>query len=128
MSTLTYSRYSERELINYKRKLRRQREIKRKILLSVLAFVLILFLAFTFSVIISNANEDTSDVSYKYFTSLEIEQGDSLWSIAQEYIDYSQYDGIQDYIDEVIAINHLKSDSIRAGQCIIIPYFSNIYH
>lgn len=36
---------------------------------------------------------------YKMYT---IEQGDSLWSIAEEYVDYDHYDDIRDYVDEVI--------------------------
>lgn len=128
MSTLTYSRLSDRDLLNYKRKLRRQREVRNKIILAAIAFVVILFFAFSYNVITSQANEDTSDITYKYFTSFEVEQGDSLWSIAKDHIDYSHYDDIQDYIDEVVDINNLESSaSIKSGQCIIIPYFSNIY-
>lgn len=128
MSTFAYSGLSDRDLLNYKKKIRRQREICKKVILAVIAFVVVLFFTFSYNAITSQANEDTSDVTYKYFTSFEIEQGDSLWSIAEAHIDYDHYDSIQDYIDEVVDINNLKSESIKSGQCIIIPYFSNIYH
>lgn len=53
-----------------------------------------------------------------------IEQGDSLWSIAEEYVDYDHYDDIRDYVDEVISINDLNDkNSITAGCNLVIPYY-----
>lgn len=58
---------------------------------------------------------------YKMYT---IEQGDSLWSIAEEYVDYDHYDDIRDYVDEVITINDLNDkNSITAGCNLVIPYY-----
>lgn len=58
---------------------------------------------------------------YKMYT---IEQGDSLWSIAEEYVDYDHYDDIRDYVDEVISINDLNDkNSITAGCNLVIPYY-----
>lgn len=58
---------------------------------------------------------------YKMYT---IEQGDSLWSIAEEYADYDHYDDIRDYVDEVIIINDLNDkNSITAGCNLVIPYY-----
>ncbi len=126
MSTFVYSTLTEREYKNYKRKIRRQREIRNKIVIFILCVLVALTFALCFRSIVSQA-EDSTEVSYKYFTSLEIEQGDSLWSIAQEHINYEYYDCMQEYIDEVMDINQMQTESINVGQCIIIPYFSNIY-
>lgn len=58
---------------------------------------------------------------YKMYT---IERGDSLWSIAEEYVDYGHYDDIRDYVDEVISINDLNDkNSITAGCNLVIPYY-----
>lgn len=58
---------------------------------------------------------------YKMYT---IEQGDSLWSIAEEYVDYDHYDDIRDYVNEVISINDLNDkNSITAGCNLVIPYY-----
>lgn len=127
MSTFVYSPLTEREYRNYKRKVRRQRELRNKIIFTVMSLIIIVTAVFAFQSFVSKAQEENPDVTYKYFTSLEIEQGDTLWNIAQEYIDYGYYDNVQEYVDEVLDINNMSDDTIKAGQCIIIPYFSNIY-
>jgi cell division protein YceG involved in septum cleavage len=64
--------------------------------------------------------------SHKYYTSVKIEQGDTLWSIAQENMT-SEYSGIQEYIDEVCTLNHISEDDIHSGAYITIPYYSEDY-
>ena len=123
MSTVAYKRMTEREYRNYKIKLHRQKELRKKYIFATLSFTLILILAFTFKSFTSKAVEET-DVTYKYFKTFEIGKDDTLWSIAKEHIDYSYYDDINEYIEEVMNINHLNDDTIKYGQCIIIPYFS----
>ncbi len=127
MSTLVYSPLTEREYRNYKRKIRRQREIRNRIIFAVLSFLFILGIIFSVKAITSKAVEDT-DVTYKYFKAFEIGNDDTLWSIAKEHIDYTYYDNMNEYIEEVKSINHLKDDNIKYGQCIIIPYFSDEFH
>ena len=57
----------------------------------------------------------------KSFISIEIEEGDTLTSIAREYaISAAQY---SDYIDEVKSINNLKSDIIHTGCYLMIPVY-----
>ena len=127
MNTLTYP-ITKRELLNCRRKIRRQQELRRRVVLTVLALFLAIVFAFSYNVIVSQANNDTSDVKYKYFTHHEVSKGDTLWSIAETNIDYDFYDSIQDYVDEVAEINHLKDETILIGQTIVIPYFSNMYY
>ena len=115
---------TERELRNYKRKLRRQKEIRRKIFLAVLSVCIMLTCALSYSALVSNASTEVSDISYKYFTSIEVSSGDTLWTIAEEYKDEEFYDSTEEYIDEVIRMNNLSSANITVGQCLIIPYYS----
>lgn len=70
------------------------------------------------------ANPNTKTASHKYYTSVTIEKGDTLWSIASEYMS-PEYDGIEDYIMEVRTINHLYSDGIYAGEYLTVPYYAN---
>ena len=127
MSTLVYSPITEREYRNYKRKVRRQREIRNKIIYTVLTRGIVLVAVLSLHSITSQAQDENVEVTYKYFTNMEVEQGDSLWNIAQENIDYNFYDSIQEYVDEVIDMNNLSDETIVAGQSIVIPYFSNTY-
>ena len=115
---------TERELRNYKRKLRRQREIRRKIFLAILSVCIILTCALSYGALVSNASAEADDISYKYFTSIEVESGDTLWTIAEEYKDEKFYDSTKEYVDEVVRMNNLSSTQITAGQFIIVPYYS----
>ena len=57
----------------------------------------------------------------KSFIAIEIQEGDTLTSIAREYaISAAQY---PDYIDEVKCINNLKSDTIHTGCYLMIPVY-----
>ena len=59
---------------------------------------------------------------YKKLVSVQIEQGESLWSIATEY--YSPECGdLQNYIDEIKATNNLKGDTIHSGSYLLVPYY-----
>ena len=122
------SRYiiDEREQKRYTRILRLRRERRMKLLkLSaalLVAFCMIIICAASYNVLDSHAND-----GFKYYTSVTVEVGDSLWQIAGDYID-SHYDSRESYIAEVRSINHLAdNDNIYAGQILIVPYFSLEY-
>ncbi len=60
----------------------------------------------------------------KYFTSIEVHSGDTLWNIAEQYMT-DDYSTKQEFVDEVIKLNHLSSDgNINSGCFIIVPYYS----
>ena len=59
----------------------------------------------------------------KFYTSIEIKPGDSLWSIACRYSD-GHYSSIQKYIEELKQINNLSSDTIHAFEYLLVPYYS----
>lgn len=60
--------------------------------------------------------------SYKYYTSIAIGNGDTLWSIASEHMT-PEYDKIEDYIQEIRSLNHLYGDGICAGEYLTIPRY-----
>ena len=60
---------------------------------------------------------------FKYYKSVTVQPGDSLWSIAADNMS-EEYDSIQDYIDEVCFINSLSNTCIHAGKNLTIPYYS----
>lgn len=69
----------------------------------------------------------SADVPYKYYTSIRIQAGDTLWDIADTYCS-PEYDTVSDYIEEICSINRLSSgDEIHSGQYIMVPYYSQEY-
>lgn len=88
-------------------------------LLMAIAIMVTVICAFAMT---SNAKQDHN--MYKYYTSVQVEDGDSLWSIAEEYSDVDSYASYTDYIDEVKQINHISGDDIHAGEYLTIPYYS----
>ena len=58
-------------------------------------------------------------------TQVTVAYGETLWDLSENYIDYEEYKDKNEYIEEVQSINHLaEEDSIRAGQTLIVPYYS----
>ena len=93
----------------------------------VLAVVVILVLAL--GILLGNsintlASSDKDVASYnKYYVSICIESGDTLWTIADEYVEGFNISKT-DYIDEICQINGISEDNIHAGDCIVVPYYS----
>ncbi len=114
----------ERDLRNYQRKLRRQKEIRRMFILMGIAVVLVMFFTLSYHVLLTHANTGLEDVFYKYYTSVQIEPGDTLWSLADKYADCEHYASQEQYITEVMNMNHLTGEDICAGNYLIIPYYS----
>ncbi|MDE7251515.1 MAG: LysM peptidoglycan-binding domain-containing protein [Acetatifactor sp.] len=116
---------TDRELREYKRIIRRRRERRVRFLFMVMAVWSILICVVSYHSLTSSAKNDTADVMFKYYTSVTVEAGDNLWSIANQYVDYHQYKDKDTYIEEVCSINNLDDAAeIRAGQRLIVPYYS----
>lgn len=99
------------------------RTFKCSLLLMLFTFILISGLVLTINVMKSNAQQSDTDYTYKYFTSIAVKYGDTLYSLAEEYT--SGYDvDLTKYIEEVKHINHLEDDTIQSGQYLVIPYYS----
>lgn len=60
---------------------------------------------------------------YKYYTSVLVENGDTLWSLANDYIGDYGFDK-SEYIEEVCELNQLQNAKIHAGQYIVLAYYS----
>ena len=100
-----------------------EQELRRHILLFVVSAAIILVLAIAGGSFISRAQAPGETVYYKYFTSIRIESGDSLWTLADTYAD-GNFESREAFIREVIRTNHLLDENINAGDYLIIPYYS----
>lgn len=107
----------------FQQKLARQIQIRNQLLILLLSALLILSVSFLFVGFSSEANNQ-KDTHYKYFKSIEVQKGDSLWSIANEHMD-EHYPSAAAYIKEVKAMNSLSDNTIVFGQHLLIPYYSS---
>ena len=93
----------------------------------VLTLVFIFVLSFGTGSFNSDAKAaDTNPAEVKYYKSIQIQEGDSLWSIATEYMN-NNYDSVYDYIDELVTLNQLddqKIDQIQEGDYLTVAYFA----
>ena len=106
----------------------RKKQVRRNILILILSTIILSSLLVFFASISIQASdmEHQQQVSYKYFKSIYISQGDTLWSIAEANID-EHYSSQKEYINEVKRMNSLTSDHIECGSYLIVPYFSSDY-
>lgn len=72
--------------------------------------------------VMASAKKDPAAYN-KYYKSVRIEYGDTLWSIADEYIEELNIDKTE-YIAELCDLNHITADEIRAGEYIVVSYYS----
>ena len=100
-----------------------RRTIKRQITIRILALLIILACCVVFSNLYSLAHDKNTYESTCY-TSITIEKGDTLWSIAEEYMT-DNYESIQQYIADIKDINGLTSDDIQSGMKLVVTYDSN---
>lgn len=94
----------------------------------IVSLLLVIICSCFFGSFFSSAHdEQSSEISpkVKYYKSIEIQKGDSLWKIAEEYIS-DEYDSIYEYMDELININQMdivSADMILEGDYLTIAYY-----
>jgi cell division protein YceG involved in septum cleavage len=98
---------------------------RQKIALTSIALIAIIMIICIFLFGAIHTQAAPSEISCKYYTSIEVKSGDTLWSIASEHIT-DDYDDMNDYINEVCSINKISQNEIHAGQYITIPYYSSV--
>ena len=108
-----------------KNRIRRQREMKKNFLILAMTICLIVTCMVSMNGFLSNAKGDSMENSHKYYKSITIADNDTLWSIAEKYMDKEHYACINDYIEEVKHMNNLTDDVIHYGKYLIIPYYDN---
>ena len=95
------------------------KRIRRTVFAGILLLTL-LFTGFAFnspSAVAQNRN------TAKYYTTVQVDAGDSLWSIAGEYMT-PEYEDMDDYIAEIKEVNGLNGNLILQGSYLNIPYYA----
>ena len=104
---------------------KRKQIAKRRMILLLAALFVITLGSVVFGTIFSKAKNPTADITqYKYYKSITIERGDSLWSIAEEYCTGDT----REYVDELKQLNSLTSDTIYEGQHLLVAYYDTEIH
>ncbi len=114
----TYNRYNHK---NNKGLTPRQRQmVLRKVGLLLSTLVVAIILTVFISGLCSKAK--AADNYNKYYTSVAIMPGDTISEYYETYGEH--YKNINQYIEEVCMINSIDPDHLKAGNYIIIPYYS----
>ena len=94
----------------------------KKYLIALVMIVMIMSCFFGKTLVM--ANEESDDTVYnRYYTTIEVEKGDTLWSIAKTYYHHSGM-SVREYVYELKLINGMVSDEIRAGNVISVEYYA----
>ncbi len=103
----------------------KQQKLRKQLALFILT-VVVLFISCAFFGNILTSAKDKNDNSLKEdcYTSIAIQHGDTLWSIAETYMP-EDYSSVQDYVKHLKKINNLKSDDLQAGKYLIVTYEHN---
>lgn len=104
-------------------RIRRIRQLRRRVTIAFATLCISVVTGLLGCSFLSKAQSNSAEISYKYFTSVMVQSGDTLYSIAQEYAD-DHYASIDAYIEEVCLTNHLMDMDICAGDYLVIPYYS----
>ena len=110
---------------NAKRRAQVRRQKGILLLISCMFFCSVVILGTTIS-----AKAATKDdvPEYTYYKTIEIQDGDSLWSIASVYAPQNHQD-TRSYIKEVCALNHISENQmLHEGATITVPYQSALRH
>ena len=117
---------SYEELRGYRIALKKRKErihrIQRLTFALIATMILTVVCTLAYSSLKTNANK-----GFKYYTSVCVENGDTLWELSDRYIDYDYYENKESYLLEVRMMNRLNDDTIYAGQTIVLPYYSSEY-
>ncbi len=98
---------------------RRQRGVLALVLLVLVSIAILLGTGIS-----AMASSKTNPASLnKYYKSIRVEAGDTLWTIADEYIADLDIEKTE-YIAEICSLNQINGDDIQAGDYIVVSYYS----
>lgn len=112
------------------RRLHHQRKRMRQVYLKKMAFCFAtLVFVLCFSILagsrMADAHDDSQNTLNKYYKSIEVESGDTLWDIASEYTGTDDQETIRSYVGEIMKINGMAADSIQEGEYLTVVYYAD---
>lgn len=113
----TIKNYRNEERVQAARRRKQIRARQKAFLLCAFCLIMVFSCGYALA---SDGGEQEHTV--KYYTSIEVQEGDTLWDIAGIY-SVKGYQSRTEYIDEIRTLNHLSGDNITAGVYLTIPYY-----
>lgn len=91
---------------------------------ALVLFLALFFVMFALLFMFKAMAAETHKPKQKAAAPVQIEPGDTLWSIAENY--YSEEFGtMQEFVLEIKRTNQLEDDRIHAGGYLIVPYYTS---
>lgn len=87
------------------------------IVVMVALFLLVLLVLPERTAAAGNATTSTYNI-----TSIQIESGDTLWTLAEEYYT-EEFSSVPEYVAEIKRMNGLSTDTLYAGSYLLIPHY-----
>ena len=89
---------------------------------------MVMSLSFGFGSFFSSAHDSKAEEpsGERYYKSVQLEKGDSLWSVAQRY--RRTEDSIYEYMDELAEANHLSlkdRNNLQEGDYLVVLYYGD---
>ena len=120
-----YFSKSEIRIRNNRRRRQRIARMQRLVVFTAATLILVIGM-FVASTLMTDARSDNKGFEYKYYTTMIVHTGDTLWNIATENFPDGHYKNVNAYINEICNINGIcEADSLKAGESLILPYFSS---
>lgn len=91
---------------------------------SIITLVILFIIIFIVNSSVLKTMAQNHKTDYKYYTSIVIEDNDTLWSIADNF---AGSENKQQYINNIMSINNMTQDTIYEGQNLLIYYYSDEY-
>ena len=104
---------------------RREHTVQTQKRVIVLVCVLVIFAVILIgNSIITFAGSRAEQPVHKYYTSVQLQKGDSLWSLADQYAASDRTSRAQ-FIDEVCELNGISEDNtLHSGEYLVVSYYS----
>lgn len=97
---------------------------RRMLAIIILSVAMLISFVLT-GVIVHARSNDISGNCTPYYTNVTVRQGETLWTIAEHYIDYGVSDSIYEYMDQLTELNHLTTDNVYEGQNLVVVYYQH---
>ena len=106
------------------------RNRKVQIIAAALIILMITVVSGTFAIRshAESVNAESDTVYYRYTAMYRVCSGDTLTSIAKQYMDDVHYDSVSDYVKEIRQMNGMyNDDKLVTGELIAVTYYSTEY-